>query len=173
MRTVQYRFSTIWRIDAPVQEVWAAIHDSARWPEWWNNVERVDQLEAGSDQGVGVVQRYTWKGRLPYRLVFDMRVTRVDPLVALEGEASGDVEGAGRWSFSTDGRNLTVVRYDWCVRTTRAWMNALAPVLRPVFQWNHDAVMREGGAALARRLDARLLGIEADDALGMVEQTEV
>ena len=89
MRTVEYRFSTIWRLDAPVQEVWAAIHDSARWPEWWNNVERVDQLEAGSDQGVGVVQRYTWKGRLPYRLVFDMRVTRVDPLVALEGKASG------------------------------------------------------------------------------------
>jgi len=49
-----------------------------------------------------------------------------------------------------------VVRYDWCVRTNRAWMNALAPLLRPVFQWNHDAVMREGGAALARRL----LGVE-------------
>jgi uncharacterized protein YndB with AHSA1/START domain len=120
LRTVEYRFSTIWRIDAPVQEVWAAIQDSARWPEWWNNVERVDQLEEGSDQGVGAVQRYTWKGWLPYRLVFDMRVTRVDPLVALEGEASGDVEGAGRWSFSSDGRNLTVVRYDWCVHTNRA-----------------------------------------------------
>jgi uncharacterized protein YndB with AHSA1/START domain len=160
LRTIEYRFSTVWRIDAPVQEVWAAIQDSARWPEWWINVERVDQLEAGSDQGVGAVQRYTWKGWLPYRLVFDMRVTRVDPLVALEGEASGDVEGAGRWSFSTDGRDLTVVRYDWWVHTNRAWMNALAPLLRPVFQWNHDAVMREGGVALARRLDARLLGIE-------------
>ncbi|MGX7000533.1 hypothetical protein [Caballeronia sp. KNU42] len=45
----------------------------------------------------------------------------------------------------------TVVRYEWCVHTTRAWMNALAPLLRPVFQWHHDAVMREGGAALARQ----------------------
>ncbi|CAN7757655.1 hypothetical protein LJR029_005918 [Caballeronia sp. LjRoot29] len=45
-----------------MQEVWVAIQDSARWPEWWKNVERVGQLEAGSDQGVGVVQRYTWKG---------------------------------------------------------------------------------------------------------------
>lgn len=50
---------------------------------------------------------------------------------------------------------FTVVRYDWCVHTTCAWMNALVPLLRPVFQWNHDAMMREGGAALAR-----LLGIE-------------
>ena len=29
-------------------------------------------------------------------------------------------------------------------------MNALAPLLRPVFQWSHDAVMREGGAAAGR-----------------------
>jgi hypothetical protein len=29
-----------------------------------------------------------------------------------------------------------------------------------VFQWNHDAVMREGGISLARVLDARLIGIE-------------
>lgn len=156
----EYRFSTVWRIDAPMQEVWAAIHDSARWPEWWSNVQRVDELEAGTSRGVGALHRYTWKGCLPYRLVFDMRVTRIDPLVALEGEASGDLEGTGRWSFTTDGTNLTVVRYDWCVHTKRRWMNALAPLLRPVFKWNHDAVMREGGAALARRLGARLLRIE-------------
>jgi hypothetical protein len=55
-----------------------------------------------------------------------------------------------------------MVRYDWWVHTNRTWMNALAPLLRPVFQWNHGAVMREGGAALARRLDARRLGIEHD-----------
>lgn len=156
----EYRFSTIWRIDAPVQQVWAVIHDSMSWPEWWNNVQRVDPLHEGNGQGVGAVHRYTWKGSLPYRLVFDMRVTRVDPLIVLEGEATGDVEGTGRWSFTTDGTNLTVVRYDWCVRTNRAWMNALAPLLRPVFQWNHDTVMHEGGVALARRLDAQLLGIE-------------
>jgi len=77
-------------------------------------------------------------------------------LVALEGESSGDVEGAGRWSFLTDGRNLTLVHYDRCVHTNRAWTNALASLLRPVFLWNHDAVTREGGAALA----PRLLGIE-------------
>ncbi len=71
---------------------------------------------------------------MPHRLVFDMRVTCVGPLVALEGEASGDIVDAGRRSLLTDGRNVTVVRYDWCVHTNRAWKNALAPSLRPVFQ---------------------------------------
>jgi uncharacterized protein YndB with AHSA1/START domain len=159
VRPAEFQFVTIWRLDAPVGAVWAAIHDVARWPEWWRSVEGVTEIEAGSGEGVGAVQRYTWKGWLPYRLVFDIEVTRVEPLVALEGEASGDVEGTGRWRFSTD-RSITVVRYDWRVRTTRAWMNLLAPLARPVFVWNHDAIMREGGLALARRLDARLLSIE-------------
>jgi hypothetical protein len=39
-------------------------------------------------------------------------------------------------------------------------MNLLAPLARPVFRWNHDAIMREGGHALARRLNARLIRIE-------------
>jgi hypothetical protein len=96
---------------------------------------------------------------LPYRVVVDMRVTRVEPLCALEGEASGMVEGVGRWHFSALGEG-TQVRYDWHVRTTRLWMNLLAPLARPLFRWNHDAIMREGGHALARRLNARLIRIE-------------
>ena len=35
-------------------------------------------------------------------------------------------------------------------------MNLLAPVARPVFSWNHDELMREGGESLARRLGADL-----------------
>ena len=33
----------------------------------------------------------------------------------------------------------------------------LAPLARPLFAWNHDYVMRNGGRGLARLLDARLL----------------
>ncbi|MCA1656715.1 MAG: polyketide cyclase, partial [Actinobacteria bacterium] len=33
----------------------------------------------------------------------------------------------------------------------------LAPLARPVFRWNHDVVMRQGGEGLADRLGARLL----------------
>ena len=43
------------------------------------------------------------------------------------------------------------------MRTSRAWMNRLAPVARPLFAWNHDAVMRQGAAGLAALLDAPLL----------------
>jgi len=64
----------------------------------------------------------------------------------------------GRWHFAADG-SRTVVRYDWHVRTASAWMNvvALAPPARLAFRWNHDSIMREGGLALARLLEARIV----------------
>ena len=158
MQASEYRFITTWRIAAPLQAVWDAIHDPAAWPQWWTCVEHVVEVESGADDGVGALHRYTWKGRLPYRVRFDMRVTRVEPLSLLEGEASGDVEGTGRWQFSSrDG--ITTVQYEWRVHTGRGWMNLLAPIARPFFKWNHDYVMQQGGEALARRLGARLDGI--------------
>ena len=35
-----------------------------------------------------------------YRLTFDMRITCIKPLAAIEGMASGELEGTGRWLFN-------------------------------------------------------------------------
>ena len=39
-------------------------------------------------------------------------------------------------------------------------MNLLAPLARPIFEWNHDVVMRRGAEGLARLLGARLVRVE-------------
>lgn len=155
---MNYRFVTVWSIEAPLPEVSEAICHSLTWPQWWRNVESVRELSPGDARGIGSVRRYTWKGRLPYRLTFDIRVVHFEPLALIEGVASGDVEGHGRWSFATEG-TVTVVRYEWQVRTTRAWMNLLARFARPMMEWNHHAVMQQGGEALAQKLNARLVEI--------------
>lgn len=154
----EYRFITVWRIDAPIEAVCAAIYRPTHWPGWWTGVEHVEQLAPGDARGIGSVCRYIWKGRLPYRLTFDIRVSRVVPQAVIEGIASGEVEGFGRWLFCREG-SLTVVRYEWHVRTTPLWMNLLAPLASPIFKWNHDYLMRQGGEGLARLLNARLVGI--------------
>jgi hypothetical protein len=46
-----------------------------------------------------------------------------------------------------------VAAYVWRVELARGWMRRLAPVLTPLFRWNHDGVMRAGGAGLARLLE--------------------
>ena len=76
--------------------------------------------------------------------------------VRVYGRATGQLEGSGHWRLFEQG-NLTVVTYEWNVRTTKPWMTALAPVARPVFEYNHDVVMRWGGEGLARRLGCNLL----------------
>ena len=43
----------------------------------------------------GLSHRMTWKTALPYQLTFDMRMTRVEPISALEGRASGELDGVG------------------------------------------------------------------------------
>jgi uncharacterized protein YndB with AHSA1/START domain len=151
----RYSFLTTWCLDAPIDRVYEAIHDSERWPEWWRGVESAVELEPGDEDGVGSMSRYVWKSRLPYRLVFDTRVTRVERPYLLRGAVEGELEGEGVWRLF-EGRG-TAVTYEWNVATTRPWMNRLSPIARPVFAWNHDLVMRQGAEGLARLLGARLL----------------
>jgi uncharacterized protein YndB with AHSA1/START domain len=155
----EYRFLTTWLLEADRERVWDAIYDSERWPEWWKGVLEAERLEEGDADGVGQYGRYVWKARLPYRVEFHMRTSRVERPELLEGDATGELAGVGRWRlFEQD--SVTAVIYEWNVRTTKAWMNALAPVARPAFQSNHDYVMRNGGRGLAQLLGARLLALD-------------
>jgi hypothetical protein len=148
-----YSFVTIWRHQAPIERVYDAIADSLRWPEWWSTVTRVEEVAASdSDTGIGNVRRYTFKGSLPYTLAFDLAVTGMERPRTLAGHATGELEGTGVWTLTEDVDGVTVARYDWNVRTTRWWMNLLAPLARPVFKANHDLVMRAGAKGLCDRL---------------------
>jgi hypothetical protein len=152
----RYEFLTTWVLEAPRQAVWDAIYESERWPEWWRGVIGSEELEPGDERGVGRLGRYVWRSRLPYELAFEMRSTRIEEPILLEGEASGELAGIGRWRLFEEG-GVTAVVYEWNVDTTRSWMNLLAPIARPVFAWNHNWVMQNGGTGLARLLGARLL----------------
>ncbi len=156
-----YRFLTTWLLDSPREPVWAAVYDQERWPEWWRGVEEATEVRHGDDResrvdGVGTVSRMVWKSLLPYRVEFEVTTTRVEHPHLLEGNAVGGLSGVGRWRFyEQDG--VTAVLYEWNVSTTKAWMNLLAPVARPVFEWNHDWVMARGGEGVAGLLGCRLL----------------
>ncbi len=152
----EYSFLTTWLLEAERERVWEAIYDSERWPQWWKGVLEAEKLEEGDDAGIGQFGRYIWKAKLPYRVEFFIRTTKVERPRLLEGDASGELAGVGRWRlFEQEG--VTAVIYEWNVQTTKAWMNALAPVAKRAFKSNHDYVMRNGGAGLAKLLGVPLL----------------
>jgi hypothetical protein len=153
-----YSFLTTWILDAPRNAVWDAIYGIERWPDWWRGVKSVEKIESGSDNGgVGARYRHEWRSVIPYPVRFETRITRVELPHLIEADADGELAGTGRWRFF-QGRE-TAVTYEWNVRTTRSWMNLVGPVARPVFRWNHNAVMHQGGQGLANLLGARLLAV--------------
>jgi hypothetical protein len=159
---MEYRLVSHWHLAAPVDRVFVALHAADEWPAWWPFVKRVQELAPGDGDGVGALRRYTWSSRLPYDLSFNMRVTQVQRPFFMEGTAEGELTGTGRWFLSADG-DTTRVRYEWTVVTTKAWMNLFAPVMAPVFRWNHNQVMEAGGRGLARHLGVSLLGFDPPD----------
>jgi uncharacterized protein YndB with AHSA1/START domain len=152
-----YRFLTTWLVDAPIEAVWTEIKESEQWPQWWRGVERADKLTEGDANDVGAVLDYTWRSMLPYPVRFRGETLDVERPHLIRARAWGELEGMGTWRLY-DGSAGTAVTYDWRVSTTRTWMNAIAPVARPVFAWNHHVIMRWGAEGLARRLGCRLLG---------------
>jgi hypothetical protein len=151
-----YSFVSSWRIEAPIDAVWRAINEIEVWPQWWRSVKQVTKLEDGDESGVGARWRFVYRSHLPYNLEFEISVSRVEPPRLSEGRSYGELVGVGLWQLSEDGP-VTTVRYDWNVETTKAWMNLLAPLLRPVFSWNHNVSMRECSEGMARHLSARLI----------------
>lgn len=156
----EYRFLTTWLLDAPIDNVWSAIVDYPNLSTWWKAVANVEQVQPGEASGVGSIWRLTWKTPLLYTMTFKSTLTRVEAPHHLELTAIGELEGTGRWELSTT-ESGTLVNYHWNVRTTKAWMNFLALWIRPLMEWNHDAIMHEGGKGLAQYLGTQVLKPEA------------
>jgi hypothetical protein len=152
----EYKFLTTWLLEAPREQVFDAIYDQARWPQWWRGVEEAEEIRSGEDDGVGTVARMAWKSLLPYRVEFEVTTTRIERPHLLEGDAVGELSGVGRWRLYEQ-EGITAVLFEWFVATSKAWMNLLAPLARPVFEWIHDWVMARGGEGIAALLGCRLL----------------
>jgi hypothetical protein len=147
----RYQLATEWLVDAPVDRVWDALLLVRDWPTWWKGSRSVEVLDPGQDGGTGMQIRQRWRSLLPYTLVLDLEIARVERHRRLEGHASGDMAGTCRWTFrELDGR--TSVRFEMDVSPTRWWMNLPVPLAGRVVAWNFDAVMRWGGEGIARRL---------------------
>lgn len=168
----EYHLLTTWHIDAPLEQVFEVVADSLSWPDWWPSVCSVEQTVNGHVDGVGNTRRYTWQGRLPYRVVFEVRATLIKQGEAIAGIAQGDLEGIGQWTFSRQDR-ISVVHYEWRVRSTRKWMNLIAPFARSMFIRNHARVMTQGGQGLANRLGSDLVSQETIDLMAQADPTKI
>ena len=151
----QYEFLTVWRVAGSVPEVRAVLEDAESLPRWWPSVYlAVDVTEPGGAGGVGRTLDLRTKGWLPYTLRWRLRITEPVTDAGFALEASGDLEGRGRWTFEQDGPEA-VVTYDWRVSATKPLLRRLSWLLRPAFAANHRWAMARGQQSLALELRRR------------------
>jgi len=148
-----YRFLTVWWTPAVTDRVWETLADYAKWPVWWRGIQNVEVLRRGDESGVGAILRQQWRSRVPYTLVFDLEMLRIEGGSLLDGRASGDLEGTCRWTL-TPINGGTELRFDVDVRTGRWWMNLPIPLAPRVVRASFETIMGWGREGLARTLGA-------------------
>jgi hypothetical protein len=108
-------------------------------------------LRNGNESGAGTILRQRWRSRVPYTLLFDLEMLQIEGGKLLDGRASGDLEGACKWTLApVDGG--TELRFDVDVRTGRWWMNLPIPFASRVVQASFKTIMGWGREGMARTL---------------------
>jgi len=154
MSEYKYKFNTNWKFEADIDHVWALISEF-KYGDWWPGVS-AEKIGNGGPDGIGDRYRSVFRTKLPYQLAFESEVISKTAPNSLEIKASGELEGRGTWKLTQENQ-IVHVQYVWEVNTNKKWMNALAPILRPAFVWNHDQVMDAGAKGLASAIGAPLI----------------
>lgn len=149
--SASYCLQTVWWTPAVVDQIWEILANYAAWPTWWRGIRNVEVLRRGDESGAGTVLRQQWRSRLPYTLVFQLEMLRLESGRMIEGRASGDLEGICRWTF-VPASSGTEIRFDVNVRPGRWWMNLPVPFAPRIVRTNFETIMRWGREGLERKL---------------------
>jgi hypothetical protein len=166
-----YRFQTVWWTPADVDRIWETLANYAQWPAWWRGIRSVEVLRHGDESGAGAVLRQQWRSWMPYTLVFDLEMLRIESPRLLDGRASGDLEGSCRWTF-TPRSGGTEACFDVDVRTGRWWMNLPIPFAPRIVRANFETIMSWGREGLAQQLGMPV-GLRAADRAGRTSLEQV
>lgn len=151
-----FRFDESWEIPgAGVDEVYDVLSRGELLPLWWKDVYlEAEKLTVGDAPKVGDRLRVRARGFLPYRLNFIIEAVELVPGRLVVVKTSGDFDG--RWSASLSptetGAHVDLV---WEVAVLRPILRRLAPLLRPLFAWNHRWTTPRGEKGLREYLLAK------------------
>ncbi|MGB8352014.1 MAG: SRPBCC family protein [Gaiella sp.] len=92
--------------------------------------------------------RLLTRGRLPYRLRWELTCVEAVAPARLVSRIEGDFVGEGVWTISPAEAGTRAV-LEWNIEVRKGLVRRLTPVLRPLFAWNHGWAMARGLASIA------------------------
>ncbi len=153
-----YRFVTTFSIPAPQPAVFETLSHLDRWASKWPAAETVVVADGGGPDGTGRSVAAILRAPMGYVIGVQFITEHIEPPTRLDVIVEGDVRGWGSWRL-TEADGVTSGSYLWEVVTTKRWMNLLAPLARPVFEWNHDRTMQTGLEAVSAHLGVKPLEV--------------
>lgn len=152
MKYKEFHFLTNWKVRGDVERVYDILIEPEDFANWWPEVYlKVDEIKPGNDYGVGRIVKLLTKGKLPYTLKWQAECIMVEKPNKIVIKARGDLEGRGVWDISQKGE-FVEINYDWTVVANKSWMKLLSPVLKKVFELNHNWAMKKGEKGLKQKL---------------------
>jgi uncharacterized protein YndB with AHSA1/START domain len=138
----RYSFVDEWLVPAPPEWVYGLLSCPRDYPGWWGDAF----LRGEGDDGPaapGKRARLLTRGRLPYRLRWELACVEASAPRRLASRIEGDFVGMGTWTL-TEREGSTHVVLEWDVEVRKPLVRHLTPLLRPLFAWNHRWAMRRG-----------------------------
>jgi hypothetical protein len=143
MKIRLYTFCSIWQLPVNKRKVWQALTEQPfSWQNWWPELNDVHDMKLAKGLS-GTTFSCTWRAPMGYRLKSDVTIGEVIDYKKVTLHSDGDVRGTVTCQL-TEVSGQTKIKIDWRVTTTKAWMNYLTPLLKPLFTYNHHVVMRSG-----------------------------
>ena len=147
-----YEIVSRWYVPGAIDDVYAVLTDAEALPRWWPEAyAKVTVVADGAEDGVGRITDITTRGVLPYDVAWRVEVVETRRPELIRVQASGDVIGLGTWQLAQNGDGVDL-SYLWRVRVGKPWMRHVEFLLKPLFVWNHNWVMRRGEAGLRAEL---------------------
>jgi hypothetical protein len=144
-----FRFRSDWHVLADPGQIYDALADVERYPNWWPQVRSARRI---NDQ----VGELVCRSVLPYSI--HLRASRViedRDRLQLRARLSGDLTGWSGWQIAAHGAG-SIATFTEEVTTSGA-LRAASRLARPILEWNHAAMMRGGELGLRQYLSAETL----------------
>ncbi len=128
-----FRFSTSFTLEAPLERVHDVLIDLEYYSSWWPQVRAVAKLD---DDHALVVCR----SALPYDLELLLTAVARDP-EHLEVGIDGPIRGWAQFDLRRSSAAETIVEFEQEVRAESRAFAAASYVVKPLLVWNHHRMM--------------------------------
>ena len=148
MTTNEYHFITRWKIKGNVDRIYELLSHPLEFPNWWKKIISANLLEEiGNRKPI----RLKLKGWLPYTLQWELFNPQFERPYRITSDSRGDFEGHSAWTLRQVDQHVEAL-FDWRVSVRKPFLRKWSFVLRPLFIWNHNYIMKTWKKSLEQKL---------------------